>query len=286
MSENALSVEVFLKVPSPSYHPLLAYAKDRNRRGPDQYEWSRGALQGLVNRFPYSKEVLQEYVLALLEQGDAVDAEAALKQLQLKFGDRNEESLCRWGRLFKDEGDKFAGLPWYLKDKRNRDLNKSITFYERALKSYEAAYRIREGHYPGINVAALLLILGGMLTETGADGKGRRDESRRFATDLLGTREKWPLDYGDEDRDLWHPATAGEAYLVLEKSEDAAREYGTVLKSPKLNWHARQSMYRQVVRVCGALKSFRVDAEAPFDEPAKFFQVDQLKDDAAKTKSP
>ena len=117
-------------------------------------------LEGLMKRYPHVLAIGQELVLALLECHEEEQAEAVLCQLDRSFTNLDEETQCRWGRLFKDQGDAYVRLPWSDPDGRPADPEMARVFYRKSLERYDQAYRIRSGHYPGINKATLLLILG------------------------------------------------------------------------------------------------------------------------------
>ena len=122
--------------------------------------WSVTLLEGLMKRYPHVLAIGQELVLALLECKDDERAEAVLGQLDRRFTNMDEETLCRWGRLFKDQGDAYVRLLWSDPDGRPADPEMARVFYKKSIERYDQAYRIRSGHYPGINKATLLLILG------------------------------------------------------------------------------------------------------------------------------
>src|ERR1700736_2655182 len=131
-------------------------------------------------------------------------AEAILARLENQFMNLDEETLCRWGRLFKDRGDEFMRLPWSNPDGLSPEPDLADQFYRRSLEKYDQAYGVRGGHYPGINKATLLLILGSL--KPGAALRGELASSHDLAGKLLVDRPDWPSEQPD-DRTVWHPAT-------------------------------------------------------------------------------
>ena len=112
MSQPTFSVDQILKVSFPSYHRPLELARALNRTGDDaKRSMALVLLEGLRKKYPHVLAVGQELILALIESNKYDRAELVLKDLENRFGNLDEETLCRWGRLFKDRGDDYLELP-------------------------------------------------------------------------------------------------------------------------------------------------------------------------------
>ena len=83
---------------------------------------------------------------------------------------------------------------------------------------------------------------------------------------------RWPAGF-KEDETLWHPATAGEAYLLRRLWDAAAQQYGDALKSRYINAHARMAMYKQVERIRMCFAILGVEIPPPLGDPKTFFSV-------------
>ena len=274
MSLATLDVDQILKTAFPSYHRPLELARSLTRSGNEVDR--RKAVElfiGLRQRYPHVLTIGQEQILALEECCEPDRAEQLLHTLEKLFLNLDEEFLCRWGRLFKDRGDEYTSLPWSKPGGRVSDLVLAEAFYRKSLAKYDHAYRIRFGHYPGINKAALLLILGS-LTATTPDLRQRPEvqESEDLASSLLATRLRWPSDQPD-DPTVWHPATAGEAHLLPQEWAEAANQYREALQCKNLTPHARRSIRRQAERILMCFKKLAVVPPPPFDDPALFFST-------------
>jgi hypothetical protein len=267
-------VDALLRVPTPSYHVLLAYATSVSRGGSnDDHPWSIELLEGLLNRYPHVLAIGQELVLALLESGEDDKAADVLEELDRVFTNLDEETQCRWGRLFKDQGDAYVRLPWSGPDGRPPDPEMASVFYKKSLDRYDQAYRIRSGHYPGINKATLLLILGTLNPPSPNDAPAKElADSEALAAALLADRARWPVGY-PEDETLWHPATAGEAYLLRRMWDSAAQQYGEALESRYINAHARNAMHRQVERIRMCFEMLGVTIPSTLGDPKTFFGI-------------
>jgi hypothetical protein len=195
-----------------------------------------------------------------------------LDQLDRVFTNLDEETQCRWGRLFKDQGDAYVRLPWSEPDGRPPDAEMARIFYKKSLDRYDQAYRVRSGHYPGINKATLLLIVGTLQPPIPDAPAKELADSESLAAALLSDRARWPPGF-QEDETLWHPATEGEAYLLRRMWDAAARHYGQALESRFLNGHARNTMYRQVERICVCFAMLGITIPLPLGDPKTFFGI-------------
>ncbi len=163
MSLATLSLDQILKTPFPSYHKPLELARSLTRSGnEDDRHKAVALLDRLRQRYPHVLAIGQELVLALEECHEPDRAEQMLKTLEKSFLNLDEEFLCRWGRLFKDRGDDYTSLPWSNPGRRLPDPVLAEAFYRKSIAKYDQAYRIRFGHYPGVNKATLLLIVGAL----------------------------------------------------------------------------------------------------------------------------
>jgi hypothetical protein len=274
MSQATFSVEQVLKTPFPSFHKPLELARTLNRSGEDaQRIKALRLLDGLRKVYPHVLAVGQEFVLALIESGEHDRAELALKSLEHRFANLDEETLCRWGRLFKDRGDDYLELPGAVSKRFAPNRERADEFYRKALQKYDQAYGIGFGHYPGINKATLLLILGSLKAQQTGQAPGSIKElfeSEELARKLLTNRTSWKVVHPD-DETIWHSATAGEAQLLLREWTHAAALYREALNARNLNHHARETMLRQVERILQAFRNVGVAILPPFDDPTTLF---------------
>jgi hypothetical protein len=274
MTLATLPIDQILKTPFPSYHKPLELARSLTRSG-NEDDMSKGVvlLDGLRRRYPHVLAIGQELVLALEECHEADAAERLLKSLEKSFLNLDEEFLCRWGRLFKDRGDEYTSLPWSEPDGRVPDPVLAETFYRKSLAKYDQAFRIRFGHYPGINKATLLLILGSLTPEAaGSPPRLELQESAELAGKLLGDRLHWPGEQPD-DPATWHPATAGEAHLLRREWAQAASQYREALERTNLTPHAHDAMRRQAERILMCFRKLAIPPAPPFDDPVNLFGI-------------
>jgi tetratricopeptide (TPR) repeat protein len=255
-----LSTDV-MRRPYPSYHKPLETARIWLRDGEHKSD-ALELLTMLRNKYAHVLAVGNEYVLALLENGRHPDAMTELGRLDRQFQEVDEETRCRWGRLYKQEGDR----AW-----KDGDLVTAESRYLQALEEYQRGYALRQGHYPGINQATLLLYLAALARQH-KDAPHSQDYLRRaeaVANDVLALRDKWPRDFPDDN--IWHLATVGEANLLKRNWPEAATHYKAALGASNIQPFHRQSIGNQARRVLEALALLDVRPEPPFDKPDELF---------------
>src|ERR1700722_9411321 len=222
-----MDVKAMLKWRSAGYDALLERARRWRLSGVrEQQVQAEQLLAGLCENYPLALEIGQEWVLALADLDKRTEAQKVLGRLERQLRNPNEELLCRWGRLFKDEGDRInPHLPLEVRqippgDARPPKHQLADEFYELALKKYDQAFEIRSGPYPGVNKATLLLVRAALARTIGDVVRSNiwvRD-AKELAAVLLQRRAqgKWTNDQAD-DKEVWHPATEAEALLLLEE---------------------------------------------------------------------
>jgi hypothetical protein len=261
-------------IPWPCPDIPLGVAKDWTRSGDDaQRRDAVALLDGLMKRYPHVLAVGQELVLALLECREYDRAGRVLAGLERAFPSLDEETLCRWGRLFKDCGDGAMRRPWADPDGRPPDPDLAERSYRIALAKYGLAYRDWSGPYAGINKATLLLVVGALRPlAPGVSPPGEVRQSEELAAELLKARPNWRSDLPD-DPTVWNPATAAEAHLLLWQWPEAADLYRGVAEGRRVTPHARDAMYRQAERILAGLRNLGVTVPQPFTDPPGLFGV-------------
>jgi 8-oxo-dGTP pyrophosphatase MutT (NUDIX family) len=254
------SALVLLRDDSIGYDAPLALANHWRRSGNQDLvqkavEW----LVKLKGRFSSSLDVRQELILALLSAGDQPRAITELRAAQALLRNPNEEVLCRWGRLLKNEGDKL----------RDSDAKAADEYYRLSANQYQEAYAIRNGHYPGINLAALLLIRAALARQRqSGEAEPLLARLESSVKELLDRRKDWPTDYGEQDRKVWHPATEAEANLLRKEWKRAAGLYQSITSAQEGEIAV---MKQQVERILDAWRKLGVTDFESFNDPAQVF---------------
>jgi hypothetical protein len=253
-----------LRRPFPSYHKPLETARAWLRDGTHQSD-ALELLTLLRSKYAHVLAIANELVLALLENDRQAEAMVELGRLDRQFQEVDEETRCRWGSLYKREGDR----AW-----KDGDLVTAENRFLQALEEYKRGYTLRHGHYPGINQATLLLLLAALTRQRKEDSRSQNylRQAEAVADDVLARRHKdkgWPTDFADDN--IWHPATAGEVNLLKRNWSEAASQYAAALRAANVQPFHRQSIGKQARRILEALTLLDMRPEPPFDNPDDFF---------------
>jgi hypothetical protein len=226
----------------PDYQPPLEEARQLLHSGdPGRRRRAVRLLKELYRDFPHAPQIGQVLVLALIESGDP-GVEKVLREVETRFVNPDEELLCRWGRLFRDQGEQHL-------TRGEGSPNLARQFFEKARDKYHEAYQVRHGHYPLVNEAEMCLLLASV-------DSARKDEylaeAKRLACHLLATRDSWPKTLPDDD--VWHAATAAQGHLILGQGAQAAESYRLALGQPDWQPFHFSSIGKGVRRTLAALE--------------------------------
>jgi tetratricopeptide (TPR) repeat protein len=209
-----------------SHRPRLAFAKKWARCGNESFRRAAvSILRQLHRAYPHVLEIAEELALTLVNLKQHAEAEEVLRQIGRRYTNFSEETLCRWGRLWKDKGIE-ARIPG------KEDGADVRGFFSRALEQYRRAYELRDKYYPGINVATLLFAL------------GRTAEARKVAHRVLAS-----LDYADGEQEMrWITATRAEALLLLKPDTPSKAEeyYRQAVRDQHTDAQTKAAMRRHV----------------------------------------
>jgi tetratricopeptide (TPR) repeat protein len=262
-------------MPFVSYATPLELAKRWSHSGEQSVQvQALELLKGLFARFPHSIEIGQQLALTYLETGAESEAKSVLDELQLLCRNPNEEVLSRCGRVYRDRGDRFVeypdfpGLPEGKIGGAVENSSEALRYYRLALQEYSKAYQIRLGHYPGVNVATLYLLIAAFESNDAARDLNL-ENSKRIAQALLARISEWPLE--NKDDPIWHAATAGELYLLLREWQSAHTCYRSAVKHDLFESFHRNSMLKQVIRIVYCQKRLGVPSLGPFDDLHQVF---------------
>jgi hypothetical protein len=258
---GASGVEAVASHPYPSFHTPYQVARSWLREEGRRAD-ALALLVLLRRRYPHVLTIGNELVLALLESGRQGEAMAELRRLESQFDEVDEETRCRWGRVHKEAGDR----AW-----EDRNPARGERCYREALTQYTRGHALRQGHYPGINRATVLLLLAALARDQQDEARSSALllEADNAARQLLDRRDEWPRESSDDN--IWHAATAGEAYLLTRRWPDAEGEYRAALAEPNVEPFHRQSMMRQARRIRDAWRRLGVQPEPPFDNLEELF---------------
>ena len=270
--------ETVLKRRFISYCTPLKIARDWGRdNGAEYREQALILLEGLFEQYPHAIEIAEELALSYLEGNDDVRAQAVLDEIQLLSRSPHEEVLARRGRIFRDKADHFVTYPVYVGPPEVKiggpfeNLAEALRYFKLALEQYTQSYEIRLGHYPGVNVATLNLLIAAFTSEAG-ERTERLEKCRSTAKQVISRRQNWPRDYDDDD--VWHAASAGEMQLLLQDWPAALENYRHAQAHAKCKAFHRTSMLKQVIRIIYGYMRLGVTSLGAFDKLTNVFPPD------------
>ena len=253
-------------------------------RGPaDLIDRAETLLERLMDRYPAALHVWYERALNLVKDPDCFpDAVMLLDRILIEFGDAvDEDTLALAGRCHKDRGDRDlrAGLATGSSDSRAADervdaFEEADEEYSCAIDRYRQAYALAGGFFPGINVATLLFLRGGLQARFRQPEKSAalRAQARALAGDILAHPD---LPEILRDDDIWKRATKAEAEMVCGQFAAAARHYARALQRDGRTPHHLTSMGDQFRRLVAAYRLYGAEVpREPFavvPELASFF---------------
>jgi tetratricopeptide (TPR) repeat protein len=229
--------------PYPCYRVPLRHAHRLWKGGKN--DQALALLTGAIQQFGYAVPLLQEYAWMLATGGQhdrALDLLKPLSDLCRVFGDC--ETLSRFGRIFKDLGDRALEKNPVSFDQLS-SKHPASQWYRSAYERYKEASDVadpNEKYYPEINAATMALL-------------------RKMAPEMKHSAQKAlelcaELDLGDlspDDR-FWVLVTEGEASLLMNETQAALRFYAQALSNLGPDQAGMgQAAYDQVCRLWWAL---------------------------------
>lgn len=256
-----------LETPYATYEFPLARAREWIKsRDKALLEEAIKLLEELRKRHPHAVPVIPELVLARLESGDLDGA----RQILAQCGDPialGEEMLSRYGRTLRESGDAYVCLNGSDKDP---DVEIALGRYRLALQQYEDAYAVRQGYYPGINIATLRLLIYAVNPAESRDDKDLQN-AKDLAKRLLDGRSKWARNTAEPDDELWRIATAADCYLLREDWAPAAELYQMAKKEPACKPFHVACMRRTAERIISCYQRTGRSNFGPFQDLRNIF---------------
>jgi hypothetical protein len=176
--------------------------------------------------------------------------------------------------VYRDKGDSFVTYPIYAEPPEisiggaTENASEALRYYRLALAEYGAAYKIRFGHYPGVNVATLHLLIAAF-SSSNSERASNVGASEPIARNLLSRRGEWPLELRDDP--IWHAATEGEINLLLKDWPTRYNCYRAAQTHDEFQPFHRGSMLKQVIRIVYCQKRIGVPSVGAFEDLGMVF---------------
>jgi tetratricopeptide (TPR) repeat protein len=231
----------------------------------EHLEQAKKRLTALQREFPYVLAVGHELVLVLEKLGDVERAIQLLELLERQFRQLDEETLCRWGTIFKKRGEQALS--------QRPDVTQAIHDFEQAGQYYERAYEVQRGFYPRINELTLQFLQAALWKELREYETGQRllDDVRRKVDRLLADAGVWRARKDDDH--IWLPATKGEAHVLAGDWGRASDRYGDAMAAARGQHFYVVCMRDQLKMLFDACCRLGIVAEGPLADPDNFFRL-------------
>lgn len=221
-------------------------------------------LRSGLEQHPYALPIGDELVLVLEKLGRDDEALAMLRKLETQFRDAGEETLCRFGKIFKKRADSknASGSP-----------AAAISHLIEAEKYYERAYEKSYGFYPRINQLTLRFLRAALLAQMGQTEEAQsllavvREDAQKILIDPALWKQRLP------DDDIWIEATRAETHLLLGDWTTAAQAYQEAVQLAGENQFYFDCMSRQVSMLLDAYRNLQIIPQGDLANPEAFFRI-------------
>ena len=196
----------------------------RGENTPDALREAERFLREAMKQHPYALAIGDELVLVLEEQNKDDDAEALLNELQKLFPDPGEETLCRFGKIFKKRGFR-----------RLEEGNPSAAYaaFRESEQKYGLAFDTSLGFYPRINQLTMRFVAASLLQELEDGDRSAMllDSVRADCEGMLKSLDDRVWRSRLDDDHIWKEATIAELHVLVG------------------NWRKAESAYREAMRL-------------------------------------
>ncbi len=255
-----------MMLPIPTYHDVLE-AADFWRSTNTEADLVRAEqiLRDGLKKHRYALRLVDELALVLEKQERDNDAFQLLQDYGERLKDVGEETLARFGKIYKKLADQQIGQGHYAA--ANPKLEESE-------RQYALAFDKSTGFYPRINQLTVRFVRAGVAMVLGKRdlAYGLVQSVRDDAHALLANPALWMGRKPDDH--IWIPATQGEANVLLGNWPAAESAYAEAIRQA-----AGKKFYHDCMRdqlknlLLPALKRLDLTIEKPLNDPDAFFAL-------------
>lgn len=246
----------------PTYRDVLTEARAyRNEVHPQSLGRAEEILRRGLEDHPYALSLADELAHVLELQGKDDEVMEMLKDVKRRFLGGGEETLCRFGKLYKKRAARL----------RDASPLRALASLEEAEKVYRQAFETSHSFYPRINQLTTRFLRASLLAKLGetSDGQAVLRTVREDAELLLKEPALWRPRL--EDDNVWIPATEGEAHLLMENWPHAEASYAEARHEADSREYYLARMCAQVELLREGYRAFQIDVGPPFDDLRRFF---------------
>ena len=255
----------------PDYTDVLKEAVNlRKENSAQSLSAAKTKLLEALRQFPTAALPLtDELVTVLLYQNQDTAAKGELDKLIGRFPDPGEETLCRFGKIYKRIAERY---------RQSNSVPQAINNLQISEEYYHKAFEKSKGFYPLINELTIRF-LRAVLLKSSDEGEASQvllGEIRAAAKKMLDDPQVW-LERKADDH-IWVPATRGEALLLRGEFDEAEIAYEEA-KKQALKEPGQAKFYFDCMR--DQIRNFLIPAyeqldlafTGPLATPESFFQL-------------
>ena len=211
----------------------------------------------------YALPLGDELALVLEKQGRDAEALELLKELERRHQNAGEETLCRFGRIYKKRGDRQLDAGGFAMAYPN---------FEESERYYHLAFEKSHGFYPRINELTVRFLRASIaaVTDKAALAAPLLQSVHAGAKQMLADPDIWRERRSDDA--IWSAATQAEAHFLLAEWTNAEQAYRVAMTKAAGNKFYFDCMASQVKMLLDACHRLNITPPRPLTEPALFFR--------------
>lgn len=228
-------------------------------------------LRAGMGAHPYALPIGDELVLVLEKQGRDDEALALLRRLMQQHQNGGEETLARFGRIFKKRGEKQLAEGAFAMAESS--------FLE-SEQHYHRAFEKSRGIFPRINELSVRFLRASIRAylekQPGYEGNRGEHTSAELLQSVLSDANKMlndPNFWGERKTDdhIWLPATRAEACFLLGEWENSTTGYRDAIEKAQGAKFYHDCMAGQVKLLLAACARMGITVPTPLNNPETFF---------------
>jgi hypothetical protein len=220
-------------------------------------------LRKAMEEFDDALPLGDERVLVLKGLGELDKATQLLRELESRFKQIGEETLCRWGSILKLR----ANLA--LKE---GGLGAAEYYFSESERYYARAYEEHHTFFPRINQLTVRFVRAGLAKELGnSDATKLLQFTETDARNMLSDPTIWKPRKADDN--VWSPASRGEACVLLRRWAEAEAAYSEAMHAAGVRQFYFDCMGSQIRDVLiPAFARLQLSFEGKLAQPDLFFR--------------
>ena len=237
----------------------------RKTSTPDALRSAENILREGLEEHHYALPLADELALVLEKQDRDNEAFQLLQELGERLKDAGEETLARFGKIYKKLADKQIETGHYAA---------AVPRLEESERQYALAFEKFTGFYPRINELTVRFVRAGVAKALNQPGIADRlvQSVRDDALKMLADPALWTP--RNDDDNIWIPATQGEANVLLARWPAAEKAYSEAIRQAAGKRFYHDCMRDQIKHLLlPAFQRLGMPFEGKLRDPDAFFAL-------------